>query len=376
MKTNDTPLLQLKNLTTVFPTKRGLVTAVNQVNLRVAPGEILGIVGESGCGKSTVLLSILRLIARPGRIAAGEIIFRGQNLRRLPKKAMRSIRGKEISMIFQDPLSTLNPVFPVGEQIREALRLHGLMNRGSAALPWPLDGARRALEKKRVLEVMAEVGIPAPEARYRAYPHEFSGGMQQRALIAIGLACEPAILLADEPTTALDVTIQAQIIELMRRINQLHGTSILLVTHNLGLAAEFCHNIAVMYAGRIVERGPVDQVIQDPKHPYTQGLLACLPRLTSKVKKIEPIPGNVPDLAELPPGCAFAPRCPLVRDECWQADLRLRVVTPGHYARCILYEGGERYTPEENSASSLENGEMRVAEISQLPSHPDRSGSR
>ncbi len=376
MKTNDTPLLQLKNLTTVFPTKRGLVTAVNQVNLRVAPGEILGIVGESGCGKSTVLLSILRLIARPGRIAAGEIIFRGQNLRRLPKKAMRSIRGKEISMIFQDPLSTLNPVFPVGEQIREALRLHGIMNRGSAALPWPLDGARRALEKKRVLEVMAEVGIPAPEARYRAYPHEFSGGMQQRALIAIGLACEPAILLADEPTTALDVTIQAQIIELMRRINQLHGTSILLVTHNLGLAAEFCHNIAVMYAGRIVERGPVDQVIQDPKHPYTQGLLACLPRLTSKVKKIEPIPGNVPDLAELPPGCAFAPRCPLVRDECWQADLRLRVVTPGHYARCILYEGGERYTPEENSASSLENGEMRVAEISQLPSHPDRSGSR
>jgi oligopeptide/dipeptide ABC transporter ATP-binding protein len=375
MKTNDTPLLELKNLTTVFPTKRGLVMAVNQVNLRVAPGEILGIVGESGCGKSTVLLSILRLIARPGHIAEGEIVFRGQNLRRLPKKAMRSIRGKEIAMIFQDPLSTLNPVFPVGEQIREALRLHGIMNRGSLALPWPLDGTRRTREKKRVLEVMAEVGIPAPEARYRAYPHEFSGGMQQRALIAIGLACEPAILLADEPTTALDVTIQAQIIELMRRINQQHGTSILLVTHNLGLAAEFCHNIAVMYAGRIVERGPVDQVIQDPKHPYTQGLLACLPRLTTKAQRIEPIPGNVPDLAELPPGCAFAPRCPLVRDECWQADLRLRMVTPGHYARCILYEGGERYTPEESSASSLDSGEVGVAESSHLQSHLDRSGS-
>jgi oligopeptide/dipeptide ABC transporter ATP-binding protein len=361
MKTNDTSLLQLKNLTTVFPTKRGLVTAVSQVNLRVAPGEILGIVGESGCGKSTVLLSILRLISRPGRIAEGEIIFRGQNLRGLPKRAMRSIRGKEIAMIFQDPLSTLNPVFPVGEQIREALRLHGMMNQGRLALPWPFDGAQHALEKKRVLEVMAEVGIPAPEARYRAYPHEFSGGMQQRALIAIGLACEPAILLADEPTTALDVTIQAQIIELMRRINQRHGTSILLVTHNLGLAAEFCHNIAVMYAGRIVERGPVDQVIQDPKHPYTQGLLACLPRLTTKAQKIEPIPGNVPDLADLPLGCAFAPRCPLVRDECWQADLRLQAVTPGHYARCILYEGGERYTQEEI-------GDSKVSKISNLHS--------
>ncbi len=345
MKTNNTSLLELKNLTTVFPTKRGLVTAVNDVNLRLAPGEILGIVGESGCGKSTVLLSILRLIARPGRVE-GEVIFRGQNLRDLPQRSMRDIRGKEIAMIFQDPLTTLNPVFPVGEQIREALRLHGLMNKGDLALSWPLDGARRALEKKRVLEVMAEVGIPAPDARYRAYPHQFSGGMQQRVLIAIGLACEPAILLADEPTTALDVTIQAQIMDLMHRINREHGTGIILVTHNLGLVAEFCQNTAVMYAGRIVERGPLDQVIEDPKHPYTRGLLACLPRLTSKAQTIDPIPGNVPDLADLSSGCAFAPRCPIVRDECWQASLRLRAVTPGHYARCILYEAGERYTSE------------------------------
>jgi oligopeptide/dipeptide ABC transporter ATP-binding protein len=345
MNKNNTPLLELKNLTTVFPTKRGLVTAVSGVNLRMAPGEILGIVGESGCGKSTILLSILRLIARPGRVK-GEVIFRGQNLRRLPQRAMRDIRGKEIAMIFQDPLSTLNPVFPVGEQIRESLRLHGLMNKGDLALPWPLDGVRRALEKKRVLEVMAEVGIPAPDARYRAYPHQFSGGMQQRVLIAISLACEPAILLADEPTTALDVTIQAQIMDLMHRINREHGTGIILVTHNLGLVAEFCQNIAVMYAGRIVERGPLDQVIEDPKHPYTQGLLACLPRLTTKAQSIDPIPGNVPDLVDLPSGCAFAPRCPIVRDECWQTDLRLRAVNPGHYARCILYEAGERYTPE------------------------------
>jgi oligopeptide/dipeptide ABC transporter ATP-binding protein len=346
--TNSTPtsLLELKNLTTVFPTKRGSVTAVNGVNLRVAPGEILAIVGESGCGKSTILLSILGLIAKPGHIAKGEVIFKEQNLRDLPPRTMRNIRGKEISMIFQDPLSTLNPIFPVGEQIREAMRLHGMVNQGGLALPWPLDGGRRALEKKRVLEVMAEVGIPAPEARYRAYPHQFSGGMQQRALVAIGLACEPAMLLADEPTTALDVTIQAQIMDLMRRINREHSTSIILVTHNLGLAAEFCHNIAVMYAGRIVEHGPVDQVTEDPKHPYTQGLLACLPRITAKQQRIDPIPGNVPDLADLPPGCAFAPRCAFARDDCRHVDLRLRAVAPNHYARCILYESGENHISE------------------------------
>ncbi len=348
MSNNNTPLLELKNLTTIFPTRRGEVRAVNNVNLRVAPGEILGIVGESGCGKSTVLRSILHLIDRPGYIAGGQVLFKGRDLLRLSPQAIRAIRGKEISMIFQDPLSTLNPVFPVGEQIREAMRLHGLIKSG-LSLPWPFDRTRRAQEKKRVLEVMAEVGIPAPEARYRAYPHEFSGGMQQRALVAIGLVCEPVLLLADEPTTALDVTIQAQIVNLMQRINRTHQASIILVTHNLGLAAEFCHNIAVMYAGRIVERGPVDQVVENPQHPYTQGLLACLPRLTDRDQAINPIPGNVPDLADLPPGCAFAPRCPLVREACWQVNLRLRAVTPGHYARCIQYEVGERYTPEETN---------------------------
>jgi oligopeptide/dipeptide ABC transporter ATP-binding protein len=337
------PLLELKNLTVVYPARRGAVNAVNGINLRVAPGEILGIVGESGCGKSTVLTSILRLIRRPGRVTAGEIRFQGQDLRRLSPRAMRRVRGRAISMIFQDPLSTLNPVFPVGEQIREALRLHHVDRRSR----WPsfLDG-RRGREKQRVLDVMAEVGIPAPEARYRAYPHEFSGGMQQRALIAIGLVCEPALLLADEPTTALDVTIQAQVMDVMRRINREHGTSILLVTHDLGLAAEFCDTVAVMYAGRIVERGPIAQVVESPRHPYTQGLLACLPRLGAREKKIHPIPGEVPDLVSLPAGCAFAPRCPLVTDACWTADLRLRAVEPDHYARCILYETGERYTAE------------------------------
>ncbi|MCL4860068.1 MAG: ABC transporter ATP-binding protein [Caldilineaceae bacterium] len=344
---SNPPLLELKNLTTVFPLKRGNVIAANRINLRLAPGEILGIVGESGCGKSTVLLSILRLINRPGRIAEGEILFRGENLRKLPRHAMHAIRGREIAMIFQDPMSTLNPVFPVGEQIREALRLHGLVDARLPGLPWPLDWAQRRLERQRVHDVMAEVGIPGVDARYWDYPHQFSGGMQQRVLIAIGLACKPAILLADEPTTALDVTIQAQIIELMRKINREHGTSIILVTHNLGLAAEFCHNLAVMYAGRIVERGPVDQVIEQPQHPYTQGLLACIPRITDKAQTIHPIPGDVPSLIDLPAGCAFAPRCPLVRDECWHSELRLRAVGEGHFARCILYEQGERYTPED-----------------------------
>lgn len=335
------PLLELRNLTTTFPTRRGEVTAVNAVNLRVAPGEILGIVGESGCGKSTVLLSILGLIPRPGRITRGEVRFKGQTLTGLPAREMRALRGREISMIFQDPQSTLNPVFPVGEQIREAMRLHGLIQG---------RGSRSRQEKERVLQVMGEVGIPAPEARYRSYPHQFSGGMQQRALIAIGLVCEPALILADEPTTALDVTIQAQIIDLMRRINRDHGTSIILVTHNLALAAEFCHSIAVMYAGRIVERGPVDQVVYGPQHPYTQGLLRCIPRIRRQPQRIDPIPGEVPDLATLPAGCAFAPRCPEVRDECWTAGLRLRAVTPGHYARCIVYEHGERYTVEGETA--------------------------
>ena len=337
------PLLELKQLTTEFPARRGAVAAVKNVDLSVRPGEILGIVGESGCGKSTVLLSILRLIARPGRIIDGEILFRGKNLRDLPLRRMRDIRGKEISMIFQDPLSTLNPVFPVGEQIREAMRLHGIIRGGSSYYPWFGERGRRAKEKQRVLEVMQEVGISAAETRYRAFPHQFSGGMQQRALIAISLVCNPSLILADEPTTALDVTIQAQIINLMRQINVEHGTSIILVTHNLGLAAEFCHSLAVMYAGEIVERGSVDELIENPKHPYTQGLLNCLPRITAEQQKLQPIPGNVPDLTDLPPGCTFAPRCPIVRDACWHTDLSLRQVDTNHYARCIQYEDGERY---------------------------------
>lgn len=331
-------LLEINDLTTEFPTRRGLVTAVKDVSFKLAPGEILGIVGESGCGKSTILRSIMRLISHPGRISSGEIRFRGQNLLDLNTKNMRKIRGKEIAMIFQDPLSTLNPVFHVGEQIREAMRLHSIVKDGDSALPWPFDRAVRQQERERVIKVMEEVGIPAADVRYSAYPHEFSGGMQQRALIAIGLICSPSLLLADEPTTALDVTIQAQIVNLMQQINRDYGTSIILVTHNLGLAAEFCHNIAVMYAGQIVEHGSVDEVIENPKHPYTQGLLSCLPNVSNREQRILPIQGTVPDLANLPAGCTFAPRCSQALEHCHTKTFELAEVTAEHYARCALYE--------------------------------------
>ncbi len=304
-----------------YALRRGSVRAVEAVNLALYPGQIMGLVGESGCGKSTVLLSILRLIAKPGEIEKGQILLEGRDLRDLSPAAMRSVRGKDVAMIFQDPLSTLNPAFRIGDQIRESLRLHNMI----PGRPWPLHGPRLAAEKRRVLEVMGEVGMPAPEARYRSYPYEFSGGMQQRALIAIGLACNPKVLLADEPTTALDVTIQAQIVDLMRRINRTHGTAIILVTHDLGLAAEFCDKIAVMYAGRIVEIGPTDAVIGNPQHPYTEGLLRCIPDISQRLP-IQPIPGSVPDLAELPPGCSFAPRCPHAQAVCNEGFFRLQPV--------------------------------------------------
>jgi oligopeptide/dipeptide ABC transporter ATP-binding protein len=334
------PLLEIRNLNTVYPTKRGVVNAVDGINFSLEEGQILGLVGESGCGKSTVLLSILRLMRKPGRIAAGEILLRGQNLRSITQAAMRNIRGKEIAMIFQDPLSTLNPVFPVGEQIREALELHNIMNEGNGR--WGLNIKRKTLEKARVLEVMEEVGISTPLARYAAYPHQFSGGMQQRVLIAIALACNPALLLADEPTTALDVTIQAQILDLMRRVNQDHKTAIILVTHDLGVAAEFCDSVAVMYAGRIVESGGVDQIIETPQHPYTEGLLACRPRISDVRKKIAPIPGNVPDLTELPPGCTFAERCPHAQEACSLGPIPLLETNQGQFSRCLLHTNFDR----------------------------------
>ncbi len=331
-------LLELRELTTVFPTRRGVVRAVNDLSFQLHWREKLGIVGESGSGKSVTLLSILRLVVYPGRIAKGNVLFRGERLSDKSGREMRQIRGKDIAMIFQDPMTTLNPAFRVGDQVHESLRIHRLIPPSGGLGARPFDRKRRAAEIQRVQVAMADVGIPAPAESSRRYPHQFSGGMQQRALIAIALSCEPQVLLADEPTTALDVTIQAQIMALLDKINREHGTAVVLVTHNLGLVAEFCENIIVMYAGQMMERGTTDQVIEDPKHPYTRGLLRCLPRIGARQEKILPIPGLVPDLAALPDGCPFSPRCDEVLPECSHADtIPLKVLPDGRSIRCLLY---------------------------------------
>jgi oligopeptide/dipeptide ABC transporter ATP-binding protein len=331
-------LLELRGLTTVFPTRRGLVRAVDGMSFALREGEKLGIVGESGSGKSVTLLSILRLVPHPGQIVGGDVTFGGESLRKKSPAEMREIRGKEIAMIFQDPLTTLNPVFPVGEQIRESLRIHNIIPSPNGWLSRLFHRQRRTAEYERVIQVMQDVGIPSAVERVRNYPHQFSGGMQQRVIAAIALACEPHLLLADEPTTALDVTIQAQIMDLLNKINREHGTSVILVTHNLGVVAEFCETIVVMYAGWMMEKGTVDEVIADPKHPYTQGLLRCLPRISEKREKVYPIPGLVPDLARLPPGCPFSPRCDSVLPECREdRPIPLMELDGGRLVRCLLY---------------------------------------
>lgn len=332
-----TNILEIEDLTVEFPTRRGAIRAVNHVNLTLDRGERLGLVGESGSGKSMTLLTILRLTPHPGRITSGVIRYLDKDLLSLNLTQMRRLRGKELAMIFQDPMTTLNPVFRVGDQIRESLRVHNIYGGGSS-----IFGRRKQnqAERVRVMELMAEVGIPSPEERYEAYPHEFSGGMQQRAMIAIALACNPRVLLADEPSTALDVTVQAQIIALMERISDTRGTATILVTHDLSLAAEFCGRIAVMYAGTIVEQGPVTAVINAPGHPYTIGLLNSLPRLRHGKRPLTPIPGEV-DLAELPPGCPFSPRCINAMEQC-HAHLPDQVLlSPGHAVRCFLFKEAE-----------------------------------
>ncbi len=330
------PLLELRDLRTIFPTRRGLVRAVDGFGFELRKGEKLGIVGESGSGKSVTLLSTLRLVPDPGRIVGGEVRFQGQNLLTKSDREMRQIRGRDMAMIFQDPMSTLNPVFRVGEQVRESLRIHHIVPRSEGVLSRLFDARRRAGERRRVWQAMADVGIPAPRQSARRYPHQFSGGMQQRALTAIALACEPQVLLADEPTTALDVTIQAQILDLLNRINQEHGTAIVLVTHNLAVVAEFCQRIIVMYAGQLMEQGRIDQVIEEPLHPYTRGLLRCLPRVNVKRQELSPIPGLVPDLANLPSGCPFSPRCDVAMPECSRVDtVPLRRLPDGRLVRCL-----------------------------------------
>ena len=330
-------LLEANNLTTVFPLRRGVVKAVDHIDFELVEGEIMGLVGESGCGKSASMLSILRLVPYPGKIVEGQVSFNGKDLLKKPLAEMRKIRGREIAMIFQDPMTTLNPVFKVGEQVRESLKIHGIISNPGRTFPWCLNRRRKRDEQRRVLSLLEEVGLPSPEENYRQYPHELSGGMQQRALTAIALSCEPKLLLADEPTTALYVTIQSQILELLERVTMERRASMILVTHDLGVAAEFCHNISVMYAGKIVEKGPTQKVLHNPKHPYTRGLLRSIPRITKEKVRIKSIPGNVPDLINLPHRCAFYPRCDEASSKCEEKEIELKKVGTEHWIRCVLY---------------------------------------
>jgi oligopeptide/dipeptide ABC transporter ATP-binding protein len=328
---NNKPLLEVKGLKTYFYTEDGVVRAVDGVNFEVYPGEVLGLVGESGCGKSVTSLSIMRLISKPGKIDEGQILLDGEDLLKLPEDEMIKIRGNRISMIFQQPQTALNPVFKVGDQLAEVLGVHQDLGREAG---W-----------KRAVALLKMVGVPDPERRVEAYPHELSGGMAQRVMIAMALACVPELLIADEPTTALDVTIQAQILDLMRDLRREMGTSVILITHDLGVVAEMAERVAVMYAGEIVEQTDVNTLFDEPLHPYTQGLIGSIPILGEIKERLDVIPGSVPNLVNLPPGCRFAPRCQARFKYncaiCADVKPELEEVKPGHFVRCWLYQNAE-----------------------------------
>src|SRR5499427_2510910 len=316
------PLVEIENLKVVFYGDAGRVThAVDGVDLAVARGATLGVVGESGCGKSVTVLAVMGLLPKQVCDVSGAIRFDGIDLLRIADRGLRDLRGDRLAMIFQEPMTSLNPSYTIGEQIIEAIVRH--------------RGASRSEARARAIEMLRRVRIPSPEERIDDYPHKLSGGMRQRAMIAIALACDPELLIADEPTTALDVTIQAQILALMRDLKASTGVAIILITHDLGVVAEICDHVAVMYAGEIVEYAPVDALFAMPQHPYTIGLLGSIPRLDAKTEELAAIEGMVPSLAELPTGCRFAPRCPFVRERCREAPPPLAVVGPGHRSRCI-----------------------------------------
>lgn len=318
-------LLDVKNLCTYFETQRGTVRAVDGVDFTLKEGDTLGVVGESGCGKTVLALSIMRLVPQPGRIVSGNVFFEGTDLTRLSEEDMRRVRGKRISMIFQEPMTSLNPVFRVGEQIAEAVELHLGLSKKEA-----LDHA---------VAMLRLVGMPAPEERILDYPHQMSGGMRQRVMIAMALSCNPRLMLADEPTTALDVTIQAQILDLINRLKGEVGTSVILITHDLGVIAEAAQFAAVMYAGHVVEQGPVSELFSTPLHPYTVGLMNSIPRIGGGAKddSLKTIAGVVPSLYELPAGCSFRDRCPDVMAVCSEKRPVLLEKSPGHFVRCWKY---------------------------------------
>jgi peptide/nickel transport system ATP-binding protein/oligopeptide transport system ATP-binding protein len=318
-------LLDVRDLRTYFFTRRGVVKAVDGVSFAIEPGRTLGLVGESGCGKSVTGLSVLRLVSPPGRMVGGEILFKGTDLLKLPDEAMRKHRGKKIAMIFQDPMTSLNPVYTVGYQIAEAILVHHDVSK------------REALNQ--AAELMRAVAIPDAEHRVKSYPHELSGGMRQRVMIAMAISCNPELLIADEPTTALDVTIQAQILELLAKLRQELNLSMLLITHDLGVVAETTDQIAVMYAGKIVEIASTREMFKNPQHPYTIGLLRCAPKVISvdggQRRRLETIEGVVPSPLNLPAGCPFSSRCPEVQPACRDGDILFTEVSPGHFVRCV-----------------------------------------
>ena len=316
------PLLEVRNLRIEFPTRRGRLLAVDDLSFEIAPGEVLGVVGESGAGKSLTGMAIIGLLEPPGRIAAGEIRLDGERIDNLSPEAMRRIRGKRIGAIFQDPLTSLNPLFTIGQQLVETIQAHlGLDDRQA---------------RHRAIELLAEVGIPAPDLRIDNYPHHFSGGMRQRVVIALALCARPRLIVADEPTTALDVSIQAQIIELLKKLARENGTAVMLITHDMGVIAETAHRVAVMYAGRLAEIGPVKEVIHAPRHPYTAGLMSSIPKLGDMREALAQIDGAMPRLTAIPPGCAFNPRCPKRFDRCL-AERPSPMPAGVNQAACWLY---------------------------------------
>jgi len=318
-------LLEIKSLSTHFFTEDGVIRAVEDVSFEIQSGEILSLVGESGCGKSVTGLSILRLIpSPPGRIVSGHILFNGKDLLKLEESEMERVRGNEISMIFQEPMTSLNPVFTIGDQIMEALLLH--------------QGLDKKKARERAIELLARVKIPSPETRIFAYPHQLSGGMRQRAMIAMALACQPKLLIADEPTTALDVTIQAQVLRLLKEIQREMGMAVMLITHDLGVVSEIADRVAVMYAGRLVEYAPLTKIFNQMRHPYTKGLLGSIPHLKQKHQRLQAIPGQVPNPLELPSGCKFHPRCYLAIEACKKEEPPLLKTDENHFSRCIRWK--------------------------------------
>lgn len=327
-------LIEIKNLCTYYFTDDGIVKALDNVTLELFPGEAVGIVGESGCGKSTLGLSLMRLIRPPGRIVDGEILFQNENILEMDKEKVRKLRGGSIAMIFQDPMSSLNPVFNIGNQIAETIQLHQEIT------------SNEELTEK-VLEILNKVGISDPDKRLREYPHQFSGGMRQRVMIAMALSCNPNLLIADEPTTSLDVTIQAQILDLMTNLKNDFHSAILLITHNVAVVAEFCDKAAVMYGGKIVEFADVKNIFKNPKHPYTKALLGSVPRVDSTLDELVSIPGEVPSLIETPAGCIFHPRCINMMEKCRSVNPELLSLESNHKVACLLYEKDDRGVKDE-----------------------------